>query len=127
MQISKTRNHEFECQCWVLAMQKLTVTSDKSELLRIGRGPFKLSVTEEIREARILAFTLSVADNSDLLAVTVTSTTKVTSGQQQQQQASRQRRFLVVDIYQIVLVEPDSTRLGWGVATFVGFLQVIMI
>ena len=104
-------------------MQKLTVTSDKSEL----SGPFKLSVTEEIREARILAFTLSVADNSDLLAVTVTSTTKVTSGQQQQQQASRQRRFLVVDIYQIVLVEPDSTRLGWGVATFVGFLQVIMI
>ena len=105
-------------------MQKLTVTSDKSGL---GGGPFKLSVTEEIREARILAFTLSVADNSDLLAVTVTSTTKVTSGQQQQQQASRQRRFLVVDIYQIVLVEPDSTRLGWGVATFVGFLQVIMI
>ena len=93
----------------------------------MGGGPFKLSVTEEIREARILAFTLSVADNSDLLAVTVTSTTKVTSGQQQQQQASRQRRFLVVDIYQIVLVEPDSTRLGWGVATFVGFLQVIMI
>ena len=35
----------------------------------------------------------------------------------------RQRRFLVVDVYQIVLVEPDATRLGWGVATFVGFLQ----
>ena len=35
----------------------------------------------------------------------------------------KQRRFLVVDVYQIVLVEPDSTRLGWGVATFVGFLQ----
>ena len=38
---------------------------------------------------------------------------------------SRQRRFLVVGVYQIVLVEPDATRLGWGVATFVGFLQVI--
>jgi protein CLEC16A len=36
----------------------------------------------------------------------------------------KQRRFLVVGLYQIVLVEPDSTRLGWGVATFVGFLQV---
>ncbi len=35
----------------------------------------------------------------------------------------RQRRFLVVDVYQIVLVEPDATRLGWGVATFAGFLQ----
>jgi protein CLEC16A len=56
------------------------------------------------------------ADNSDLLAVTVTPTSR--EGQQ-----PRQRRFLVVDVYQIVLVEPDSTRLGWGVATFVGFLQ----
>ena len=36
---------------------------------------------------------------------------------------TKQRRFLVVDVYQIVLVEPDATRLGWGVATFVGFLQ----
>ncbi len=26
-------------------------------------------------------------------------------------------------LFQIILVEPDSTRLGWGVATFVGFLQ----
>ena len=74
--------------------------------------------------------TVSVADNSDLLAVTVTSTTKVSSstgssGGGQMQGGQRQRRFLVVDIYQIVLVEPDSTRLGWGVATFVGFLQVI--
>ena len=36
----------------------------------------------------------------------------------------KQHRFLVVDVYQIVLVQPDATRLGWGVATFVGFLQV---
>ena len=57
-----------------------------------------------------------VADNSDLLAVTVTQTSK--SGP-----STKQRRFLVVGIYQIILVEPDSTRLGWGVATFVGFLQ----
>ena len=56
-------------------------------------------------------------DNSDLLAVTVTPSTKGDS------QPTRQRRFLVVDVYQIVLVEPDATRLGWGVATFVGFLQ----
>merc|ERR1739848_735713 len=57
-------------------------------------------------------------NNSDLLAVTVTpsaTASKSTGG--------RQRRFLVVDVYQIVLVEPDATRLGWGVATFVGFLQ----
>ena len=28
------------------------------------------------------------------------------------------RRFLVVQTFQIILVEPDSTRLGWGVVTF---------
>ena len=39
----------------------------------------------------------------------------------------KQHRFLVVDVYQIVLVQPDATRLGWGVATFVGFLQVWLI
>lgn len=36
---------------------------------------------------------------------------------------TKQRRFLVVDVYQILLVEPDATRLGWGVTTYVGFLQ----
>lgn len=33
------------------------------------------------------------------------------------------RRFLVIDIFQLILVEP-SRRLGWGIAKFVGFLQV---
>ena len=32
-------------------------------------------------------------------------------------------KTLNCNFFQIVLVEPDSTRLGWGVATFVGFLQ----
>ncbi len=52
------------------------------------------------------------ADNSDLLAVTVVY-----------RDGARHRRFLVVGVYQIVLVEPDATRLGWGVSTFVGYLQ----
>ena len=51
-------------------------------------------------------------NNSDLLAVTVC-----------QKDGSRQRRFLVVDLMQIILIEPDSHRLGWGVAKFSGFLQ----
>eukprot|EP00095_Tigriopus_kingsejongensis_P005612 snap_masked-scaffold541_size141817-processed-gene-0.21 protein:Tk05612 transcript:snap_masked-scaffold541_size141817-processed-gene-0.21-mRNA-1 annotation:"protein clec16a" len=55
-------------------------------------------------------------NNSDILAVTVVN-----------RDGTKQRRFLVVDIYQIVLVEPDSSRLGWGVATFVGFLQDLEI
>ena len=37
---------------------------------------------------------------------------------------TRTRRFLVIDPVQLILVEPDARRLGWGVAKFVGFLQV---
>ena len=51
-------------------------------------------------------------NNSDLLAVTVVL-----------KDGTRQRRFLVVDLMQIILIEPDSHRLGWGVAKFSGFLQ----
>jgi hypothetical protein len=36
----------------------------------------------------------------------------------------KERRFLVIDVLQLILVEPDSRRLGWGVVKFVGFLQV---
>ena len=69
-------------------------------------------------------------NNSDLLAVTVTSKqtpSKSASGSSCGSGSGgnpKQHRFLVVDVYQIVLVQPDATRLGWGVATFVGFLQV---
>lgn len=60
---------------------------------------------------------ISVADvldlnNSDLIACTVVA-----------RDGSKNRRFLVIDPVQLILVEPDSKRLGWGVATFVGFLQ----
>ncbi|KAL1480171.1 hypothetical protein MTO96_034744 [Rhipicephalus appendiculatus] len=37
------------------------------------------------------------------------------------------RRFMVIDVAQLVLVEPDAKRLGWGVAKFVGFLQDIEV
>lgn len=36
-------------------------------------------------------------------------------------------RFLVIDVIQFILVEPDKKRLGWGVAKFVGFLQDIEV
>jgi len=51
-------------------------------------------------------------NNSDLLAVTVVFKDGI-----------KQRRFLVVDLMQIILIEPDGHRLGWGVAKFSGFLQ----
>ena len=34
------------------------------------------------------------------------------------------RRFLVIDEAQFILVEPDTTKLGWGVVKFVARLQV---
>lgn len=37
------------------------------------------------------------------------------------------RRFLVIDIMQLILVEPDSKRLGWGIAKLVGFLQDVEV
>jgi len=35
------------------------------------------------------------------------------------------RRFLVVDSFQFILVEPSPKRMGWGVVKFVAFLQDI--
>jgi hypothetical protein len=32
-----------------------------------------------------------------------------------------------MDVIQLILVEPDTRRLGWGVAKFVGFLQVCAV
>ena len=38
----------------------------------------------------------------------------------------KERRFLVIDISQLIMVEPDASRLGWGVVRFSGYLQVCM-
>lgn len=56
------------------------------------------------------------ADNSDLIACTVLW-----------KDGTKMRRFLVIDILQLILVEPDTKRLGWGVAKLVGFLQDIEV
>ncbi|XP_022103305.1 protein CLEC16A-like isoform X2 [Acanthaster planci] len=53
-------------------------------------------------------------NNSDLIACTVLMKDK---------SPQRVRRFLVIDNHQLILVEPDSKKLGWGVARFVGPLQ----
>lgn len=39
----------------------------------------------------------------------------------------KQKRFLVIDSLQLILVEPDAKLLGWGIAKFVGFLQDIEV
>ncbi|XP_041363000.1 protein CLEC16A-like [Gigantopelta aegis] len=56
-------------------------------------------------------------NNSDLIACTV-----ITRDTRKQE-----RRFLVIDPVQLVLVEPDNKRLGWGVVRFVAFLQDIEV
>nr|CAH0101247.1 unnamed protein product [Daphnia galeata] len=55
-------------------------------------------------------------NNSDLIACTVVN-----------REGTRLRRFLVIDPNQLILVEPDSRRLGWGVCRFVGFLQDVEV
>ncbi|XP_044272607.1 protein CLEC16A homolog isoform X1 [Tribolium madens] len=54
--------------------------------------------------------------NSDLIACTVLW-----------KDGTKTRRFLVIDVLQLILVEPDTKRLGWGVAKLVGFLQDIEV
>ena len=39
----------------------------------------------------------------------------------------KERYFLVIDTLQLILVEPEMRRLGWGVVTFVGYLQVCIL
>lgn len=63
-----------------------------------------------------LAYESSLADNSDLIACTVAW-----------KDGQKIRRFLVIDVMQLILVEPDTKRLGWGVAKLVGFLQDIEV
>lgn len=55
-------------------------------------------------------------NNSDLIACTVIM-----------KDGTKYRRFLVIDVIQLILVEPDSKRLGWGVAKLVGYLQDVEV
>ncbi|TKR67801.1 hypothetical protein L596_023894 [Steinernema carpocapsae] len=50
--------------------------------------------------------------NSDLLSCTIVM-----------EKSDKLQRFLVTDQLQLILVEPDSKRMGWGVVRFVGLLQ----
>lgn len=54
---------------------------------------------------------MCLLDNSDLLACTVVENDQ------------KLKQFLVTDGLQLVLVEPDQKKMGWGMVRFVGFLQ----
>lgn len=53
--------------------------------------------------------------NCDLIACYVTM----------QKDQSKQRRFMVINTWQLIIIEPDSQRLGWGVAKYAVQLQQI--
>lgn len=55
-------------------------------------------------------------NNSDLLGCIVVT-----------KDGTKVRRFMVIDVFQLILVEPDTKRIGWGVTKFVGFLQDIEV
>ncbi|KAL0278779.1 UNVERIFIED_CONTAM: hypothetical protein PYX00_000494 [Menopon gallinae] len=55
-------------------------------------------------------------NNADLIACTLFI-----------KEGGKMRRFLVIGATQLILVEPDTKKLGWGVAKFVGFLQDIEV
>lgn len=56
------------------------------------------------------------ADNSDLIACTVVS-----------KDSSKTRRFMVIDAQQLILIEPDNRKLGFGVAKYVALLQDVEV
>ncbi|CAG2166733.1 unnamed protein product [Oppiella nova] len=55
-------------------------------------------------------------NNSDLIACTVLN-----------RDQPKMRRFMVIDSQQLVLIEPDTKRLGWGIAKFVAWLQDVEV
>lgn len=57
-------------------------------------------------------FMFCISDDSDLISCDII-----------QKDGTWQHRFLAVDSIEIILVEPDKQRLGWGVAKLVGSLQ----
>jgi len=56
-------------------------------------------------------------NNSDLIGCTVLK----------ENSTKKERRFLVIDITQLIMVEPDASRLGWGVVRFSGYLQDVEV
>ncbi|XP_028395434.1 protein CLEC16A-like [Dendronephthya gigantea] len=67
-------------------------------------------VEYSVKESEVLDL-----NNSDLISCTVVDENRTL------------RRFLVIDEAQFILVEPDTTRLGWGVVKFVALLQDVEI
>jgi protein CLEC16A len=77
----------------------------------LGEKESQLPLNSKIQQIAELDDCINLND-SDLLACYVSSN--------RNEKASR---FLVTDRYQLILVEPDKKKLGWGVVRFSGLLQ----
>ncbi|XP_027466571.1 protein CLEC16A isoform X3 [Zalophus californianus] len=86
---------------------------EKTRRLR-GEPETQLPLTRE--EDLIKTDDVLDLNNSDLIACTVIT-----------KDGGMVQRFLAVDIYQMSLVEPDVSRLGWGVVKFAGLLQDMQV
>lgn len=60
-----------------------------------------------------MSWFIFISDNSDLISCTVIT-----------KDGQKIKGFMVIDPLQLILVDPDNKRVGWGIAKFVGFLQV---
>ncbi|CAG7730743.1 unnamed protein product [Allacma fusca] len=85
----------------------------------------KLSLTLRNEKEKYLPLTntqtcVNIDDNLDLTNSDIQSCIVITRD-------TKLRRFLVIDIVQLILVEPSPKRMGWGVVKFVGFLQDIEV
>uniref|UniRef100_A0A8C6RTB6 C-type lectin domain family 16, member A n=1 Tax=Nannospalax galili TaxID=1026970 RepID=A0A8C6RTB6_NANGA len=99
--------------CSVQAIRVFFMLRSLSLQLR-GEPETQLPLTRE--EDLIKTDDVLDLNNSDLIACTVIT-----------KDGGMVQRFLAVDIYQMSLVEPDVSRLGWGVVKFAGLLQDMQV
>lgn len=99
------------------AVRVFFLIRDLSLVLR-GEEEKQLPLTKET--AFVKVDQLLDLNNSDLIACTVI--TKEANGSN-----NKMRRFMVIDAQQLILIEPDNRKLGFGVAKFVAMIQDVEV
>lgn len=113
--VEKTRREKFpEAEFLVQRAIRVFFMLRSLSLQLRGEPETQLPLTRE--EDLIKTDDVLDLNNSDLIACTVIT-----------KDGGMVQRFLAVDIYQMSLVEPDVSRLGWGVVKFAGLLQDMQV
>lgn len=100
------------------AVRVFFLIRDLSLVLR-GEEEKQLPLTKETSFVKVDQ--LLDLNNSDLIACTVISKEPNGGGN------SKMRRFMVIDSQQLILIEPDNRKLGFGVAKFVAMIQDVEV